>query len=144
MGPSRPTQLRFRGFVGFHSRRAINYFSLRSEITELRKCVDPRNGSSAIPQNWLNCGPPCPTQLRLRGFVGFHSRRATNYFSRNYEITKTRGPKAGATGHFPTIGGNGGLPSSLSCVFAASLAFIADAPQIIFLEIPKLRNTENL
>ena len=37
----------------------------------------------------------------------------------------------------------GGLPAPLGSVSVASLAFIADAPQIIFLEIPKLRDYEN-
>ena len=66
LGASPPRSVaRFRGSVGFHSRRAANYFSRKTEITELRKRVDPRSGSLAISRKWRNWGPPCPTQLRF-------------------------------------------------------------------------------
>ena len=38
----------------------------------------------------------------------------------------------------------GAAPPHSATFFAASLAFIADAPQISFLEIPNLRNCENV
>ena len=200
-GPSRPTQLRFRGFVGFHSRRATNYFSRNSEITELRKCGDPmhgfighfpkstklgtfpphvpefpgaslafiadapqtifleipklRNYENAstqgtglwqVPENQRNYEPSRPTQLRFRSFVGFHSRRAANYFSRNSEIAELRkrdDPRYGFIGHFPKSTKLGTFPPHIPEFPGASLAFIAFAPQTIFLEIPKLRNYEN-
>ena len=60
---------------------------------------------------------------------------------RNYENALTQG-----TGllPFPKVGDLRGLPAPLSCVSAASAAFLADEPRIIFLEIPKLRNDENV
>ena len=79
---------------------------------------------------------PSHSAAVFRGFVGFHSRRASNRFSGICEIALTQGrglwprPQKSATlGTFP--------PHSAS-LFMAPLAFLADAPRISFLEIAKI------
>ena len=117
-------------------------FFRSSEITELRKCVDPRWGSLAISlERGEIRGLPAPLSCVARGFVGFHSRRASNHFLefpklRNCEnvLTQSRGLRP-----CPRKSANlGTSPSHAAAFLVASLAFMADAPQTRFLENTKL------
>ena len=61
------------------------------EITKLRERVDSRKGSLAMsPKIGEIRYLPAKLSCVVRGFLGFHSRRVTNYLSRSSEITELR------------------------------------------------------
>ena len=93
----------FRGFGGFRGFRPLvgcGFSRLRwlSEPTrhklvfsEIRNYGITKITSLAIPRKIGEISDlPAPPGCVFRGFVGSHSRRSSNRFSRNYEITKMR------------------------------------------------------